>query len=68
MDGKSEKRHKGTFVGGHLYDRQLEKFERIMAALAAATGERPNAAKTLRYIIEHFDFEASPLHQASGDN
>lgn len=61
MDSKAEKRHKGTFVGGHLYDRQMEKFEQVMTELSAATGQPANAAATLRYIIEHFSFDDSPL-------
>jgi hypothetical protein len=60
-ESKPENRHKGTYVGGHLYDRQVDKFGEIMRALADATGTPPNAAATLRYVIEHFDLESSPL-------
>jgi hypothetical protein len=61
MDSKPEKRHKGTFVGGHLYQKQMEKLEEIARAISEATGEPPNQAAALRYIIDNFDWEQSRL-------
>lgn len=61
MDTKAEKRHRGTFVGGHLYDAQMEKLEAVARAISAATGQPPNQAGALRYIIENFDWQQSPL-------
>jgi len=67
---KKEDNHKGTFVGVHLSDEQVEKVEKIAQAFNDTFGDvGRNRARALRWLIDCFDeswldsFPAKPVMQ-----
>jgi len=55
-----DRKQKEVNVAARLSSKEVEKLERVMDLMEEVTGER-NVSAALRYIVAHFDIEASSL-------